>query len=166
MNYITGGHIILFQSLLFFKKLVKAPTRAFIVFNYCSCVRFKLAINELVSALLFHACFKHFLLLVIFYFFSCSLPAHFPLGSFHFFLSSSSAIPSSLCGYTIASTPELEPAWAMWWNVICHLSNRVLRWSPCRRWTVFDFPHSGSWSKFSQPCNGLSSTSLSVGICR
>lgn len=49
MNYITGGHIILFQSLLFFKKLVKAPTRAFIVFNYCSCVRFKLAINELVS---------------------------------------------------------------------------------------------------------------------
>ena len=40
---------MLFQLLLFFKKLFKAPTREFIVFNCCSCTRLKFAVNELIS---------------------------------------------------------------------------------------------------------------------
>lgn len=40
---------MLFQLLLFFKNLLKVPTREFIVFNCCSCTRLKLAINELIS---------------------------------------------------------------------------------------------------------------------
>ena len=111
MNYITGDHIMLFQLLLFFKKLVKAPTRAFIVFNCCSCTRLKLAINELISlryssmpenAALNISFSSSYLLLLFLLIFLWVL--------FTFLQSSPSVISSSLFASTTASTPELEPA--------------------------------------------------------
>lgn len=64
---------MLFQLLLFFKNLLKVPTREFIVFNCCSCTRSKIGHKWThFFALFFHAwkcCFKYFLLLVAFLFF-------------------------------------------------------------------------------------------------
>lgn len=110
---------MLFQLLLFFKNLLKVPTREFIVFNCCSCTRLKLAINELISlrcsstpenaalnisfsSSLFYSFLAVFLLTFIFF------------GFFSIFASSSSAISSSLFTSTASSIPELEPARATW----------------------------------------------------
>ena len=114
MNYITGDHMMLFQLLLFFKKLVKAPTRAFIVFNCCSCTRLKLAINELIS-LRCSSIPQNAALNISFSssFFTSSLALFlliFLWVLFTFLLSSPSAISSSLFASTTAPTPELEPA--------------------------------------------------------
>lgn len=109
---------MLFQLLLFFKNLLKVPTREFIVFNCCSCTRLKLAINELISlrcsstpenaalnisfsSSLFYSSLALFLFIFLWVL-------------FNFLLSSSSAISSSLFTSTASSIPELEPAWATW----------------------------------------------------